>query len=131
MHIVKGWKTLLYAMDQSRTSDSTLSRPPPIASPQVSAHAAVLTMQRQPSELSSLARPNGRVSPDPSPVSALFTFRISVLNSIRLLLVQHRNICSTLFASPDPLARPISTLTNTADRHRHAVSDIMNITLSR
>ncbi|UPX12442.1 uncharacterized protein EKO05_0002989 [Ascochyta rabiei] len=34
--------------------------------------------------------------------------RVSVLNCIRLLLVQHRNADSALFACPDPHAHPLS-----------------------
>jgi hypothetical protein len=64
----------------------------------------VLALQRRIFTLSCLARPNGRVSTDPSPVSAPVAFRISVLSGIRVILVQHWNICPTRVASPDPPA---------------------------
>jgi len=64
----------------------------------------VLTLQRRTYTLSCSARPRVRVSPDSSPVSAPVAFRISVLSGIRVILVQHWNICSTSFASPDPPA---------------------------
>lgn len=76
--------------------------------------------------------------PFPGFCSSCFPYiRKFVLSGIRVILVQHWNICSISFASPDPpadhfqLSRASQIPRITEDRHRHAVSDVTNVTLSR